>query len=530
MSSPARTMQKLLDSLRMPRVGAEDEHPLANPREAATIFAELRAGDSLKALEEISDWLLSVVSAESLKPERRFEVIRLLDESAQPHRIKLARELGAAGRQVRPQEAKLWTVSHDLWMHVAAAYDDLIGRVGQKVKGSDALRKEIALIAVRAMRAGGLRLKLLYLRYAPVPADIWQGLARAYRLAESRGVQHTRLGVYAGIPGESSPEEELLRALLLAASAPDALTPPRLEIAERLIAGMASRFRVTLQPNPDSTYWFDLANPRQPLRLASPPANLTPGLRFFATVAGHADVQGLLAKLERANELPRGVDLGANADPLVVGEVLQHLQVNWAPQPPVRRSERRRLQGRISVAHGLESIVGLLRPSEIDLDFDMPLEFETWTVDNMSSGGFGATVPHVSGDWLRIGALLAIRPLVDGASWEVAIVRRFSRDESAPPGQANAGMQVLSRQPVHGVFTTNIGRWAHGVATVDGVVVPEAGEAGAVLVALPHGLYLPGEQLLAMIAERRHLLFPIGLVERGQDYDLIKFRAMVQEG
>ena len=142
MSSPARTMQKLLDSLRMPRVGAEDEHPLANPREAATIFAELRAGDSLKALEEISDWLLSVVSAESLKPERRFEVIRLLDESAQPHRIKLARELGAAGRQVRPQEAKLWTVSHDLWMHAAAAYDDLIGRIEQKEKGGDALRKK----------------------------------------------------------------------------------------------------------------------------------------------------------------------------------------------------------------------------------------------------------------------------------------------------------------------------------------------------------------------------------------------------
>ena len=86
MSSPGRTMQKLLNSLRMPRLGAEDDHPLANPREAATIFAELRAADSLKALEEISDWLLSVVSTESLKPERRFEVIRTLDESAQPSR------------------------------------------------------------------------------------------------------------------------------------------------------------------------------------------------------------------------------------------------------------------------------------------------------------------------------------------------------------------------------------------------------------------------------------------------------------
>ena len=523
-------MQKLLDSLRLPRLGAEDDHPLANPREAAVIFAELRVADSFKALEEIGDWMVSVTVAESFKLERRFEVIRTLDEGAQPHRIKLARDSGATGRQVRVPEAKLWTISHALWMHAAAAYDDLIGRIEQKEKGSDALRREIALIAVRALRVGGLRLKLLYMRYGPIPAAIWHGLARAYRLAESRGVQHARLAAYPGIPGETSPEDEFLRALLLAASAPDALMPPQLEIAERLISGMASKFRITLQPNPDSTYWCDLANPRQPLRLASPPAQLTPGLRFFATAAGHADVQGTLAKLAQSNELPRGVDLGANADPAVVGDVLRHLQVNWAPQPPVRRSERRRLQGRIAVAHGLENIVGLLRPSELDLDFDAPLDFENWTIDNLSNGGFGATVPHVNGDWLRIGALLAIRPQVDGAGWELAIVRRFSREDGAPTGQANAGVQVLSRQPVHGVFTTNLGRWAHGVATVDGVVVPEAGEPGAVLVALPHGLYLPGEQLLAMIAERPHLMFPVGLVERGLDYDLIKFRALVQDG
>jgi hypothetical protein len=88
---------------------------------------------------------------------------------------------------------------------------------------------------------------------------------------------------------------------------------------------------------------------------------------------------------------------------------------------------------------------------------------------------------------------------------------------------------VISRAPIVGVFTTNIGRWAHGVATVEGIVIPEGGEPGAVLVALPHGLYLPGEQLLAMIAERRHLMFPIGLTERGEDYDLIRFRAMAQD-
>ncbi len=530
MASSGNTVHKLLKSLRLPRLGAENDHPLENLREANGIFAELRGAEPVKALDEISDWFQSVAAADTFKPERRYEVIRQLDESAQPHRIKLARGNSAGAPQVRHAEARLWVVNHDLWQHVAAAYGDLIGRIEQKEKGSEALRKEVGLIAVRALRAGCLRLKWLYSRYGPVPTEIWGGMARAYRFAELRGVQHARLTVYPGIPGEASPEEEFLRALLLAASAPDALTPSQLEIAERLIAGMASKFRLTAQAGADSTYWIDLDQARQPLRLAAPPAQMTAGLRFFATAAAHADVQNLLVKLEKSDELPRGVDFGANPDLPVVAEVLRHLLINWAPRPPVRKSERRRLAGRISVIHGLEGIVGLLRPSEVDLDFGAPGEPEAWTVDNLSGGGFGATVPQVSGDWLRIGALLAVQPDGGGGKWDIAVVRRFSRGDAMPRGQASVGIQVLSRQPLHGVFTTNIGRWASGVATVDGVVIPEAGEAGAVLVALPLGLYLPGEQLLSMIAGRRHLMFPVALVERGQDFDLIKFRAMVQEG
>ena len=530
MASSGNTVQKLLKSLRLPRLGAVNDHPLENPREANGIFAELRGADPVKALDEISDWLQSVAAADTFKPERRYEVIRQLDESAQPHRIKLARGNVGGVPPARQPEARLLVVNHDIWQHVAAAYGDLITRIEQKDKGSEALRKEAGLIAVRALRAACLRLKWLYSRYGPVPTEIWSGMARAYRFAEMRGVQHARLTAYPGMPGETSPEEEFLRALLLAASAPDALTPAQLEIAERLIAGMASKFRLTAQAAADSTYWIDLDQPRQPLRLAAPPTQMTAGLRFFASAVAHADVQNLLLKLETSEELPRGVDFGANPDLPVVAEVLRHLLSNWAPRPPVRKSERRRTPGRIAVAHGLEAIVGLLRPSEIDLDFGAPGEPEVWEVDNLSGGGLGATVPQVSGDWLRIGALLAVQPEGGGGKWDIAVVRRFSRGDAMPRGQASVGVQVLSRQALHGVFTTNIGRWAHGVATVDGVVIPEAGEVGAVLVALPLGLYLPGEQLLSMVAGRRHLMFPVGLVERGQDYDLIKFRAMVQEG
>jgi hypothetical protein len=248
-----------------------------------------------------------------------------------------------------------------------------------------------------------------------------------------------------------------------------------------------------------------------------------------ATAAGFADVVHLLDRLEKTGEMPRGVEATPGATPQAMTAVLRHLRMNWAPRPPVRRSERRRLQTRINVVHGLEGIIGSMRPSELDLDFGADVANETWLIENMSGGGFGALVPQANGEWLRIGAIVAISPEGAGERREVGIVRRLTLDGSGPKLQAAVGVQVISRQPIIGVFTTNIGRWAHGVATVEGIVIPEGGESGAVLVALAHGLYLPGEQLLAMIAERRHLMFPIGLVERGEDYDLIRFRAMVQD-
>ena len=532
MSFQGQMMLKLLDSLRLATIGPGADHPLASPREAAPIFAELRAGDPLKALEEITDWLQSIHAAEVLKPDRRYEIIRTLDDIAQPHRIKLAREYGTVSRHSRPHEARLWSLNHDFWSGAAEAYDGLITRFEQKEKGADALKKEAPMIAVRALRACGMRLKWLYVRYGPIPADIWVSLGHAYRFAEARGVQQTRIAPYPGIPGDTSPVEEFLRTLLLSASAPDALTPLELDVAERLIASLASKFRMTMQPNPDSTYWIDLANPRQPLRLAAPPSQLTPGLRFFATATGHVDVQGLLEKLEKTSELPRGVDLGSTSDPALVAEVLRHLVINWSPRPPVRRTERKRFQARVSVVHGFDAVVSVYRPTEFELDFDIggaPAS-ETWVVENMSNGGFGATVPQVGGDWLKIGALLAVQPDAGATHWDLAIVRRLSRDAEAMTPQASAGVQVLSRQALIGTFTTNVGRWANGVPTVDAIVVPDCGEAGAVIIVLPHGLYLPGEQLLAMIADQRHLLFPIAVVERGEDYDLIKFRDMVQDG
>ena len=56
----------------------------------------------------------------------------------------------------------------------------------------------------------------------------------------------------------------------------------------------------------------------------------------------------------------------------------------------------------------------------------MGLPLESWIVENVSRGGFGATIQDIKGDWLKVGALLSLQP--EGAeNWVVGVVRRYHR-------------------------------------------------------------------------------------------------------
>lgn len=527
-------MINLFQTLKNTALRGQGGHPLANAKGAEEVFAELRTGDAQKSLEEITHWLESVTQDEELRPERRFELIKRLDEVAQPHRIKVGRDYGNLSRQSRFQEGKLWGAKHDYWARAGEAYAGLMACIERKEKGCDALKAHHGLIALRALRASARRLKWLYVRYGPVPADIWIAVCRAYQFADARKLAQTRMTLYPGIPGDSAPEDELMRAMLLSASAPDALTPQEMDVCERVIAHFAARFCVTSQPQADSSYWFDLEQPRQPLRLASPPAQVTPSLRFFATTAAHADVMTILAKLDQSGELPSGIDFGGTPDVRVVREVFKHLSINWAPKPPVRKSERKRMQARISIAYGFERVLELMKAGGVDIALGFAVgESETWVVDNASAGGFGATVTQVKGDWLKIGALLAVQPDMPSGSngrWDLALVRRLSRDGAAPvKGQASTGVQILSRTAITAPLTNAGGAWGDGRNTIDGIFLTDPAQLGMAVLVLPAGAYLPGEQIHTVIDGTKHLLFPVNVIERGDDYEMVSFRDMIQE-
>lgn len=531
-------MLKLFESLKAKALGSKSGHPLANAKEAEAVFAELRAGDALSALDEITHWLESLSHDEELRPERRFELIKRLDEVAQPHRIKVGHDHGSLSRQSRFQEGKLWSAKYDFWTRVAAAYGDLMLRIERKDKGADALKAQSGLIALRALRASTQRLKWLFVRYGPVPPDIWGAISRAYQFAEARKLTQTRITLYPGIPGDTTPEEEFMRAMLLSASAPDALTPQEMDVCERVIAHFAGRFRVVKQAQPDSSYWFDLEQHKPPLRLAAPPAQITLGLRFFSTAAAHADVLAVLVKLDQTGLLPSGIDFGGVTDVTVAREVFKHLSLNWAPKPPLRKSARQPVQARLSICHGFSHLVELMKAGSVDFALDVDAgDTETWVVENMSAGGFGATVMPVKGDWLKIGALIAVQPDLPSGNagrWDLAMVRRLARDSAAgtaaAKSQASTGVQFLSRTAMAVSLTNAGGAWGDGSSIIDGIYFADPAQPGSALLVLPANAYLPGEQVQTTIDGCVHLLFPVAVTGQGDDYELVSFRDMVQEG
>ncbi|MBM3346038.1 MAG: hypothetical protein FJY55_06010 [Betaproteobacteria bacterium] len=244
---------------------------MADLKEAKRLLAEVPGGDAPKAVKELTHWLESVTAAEGFKPEYLAQLVTMIDDAAQLHMRKLQRDYIGNPRLSKSQEHKLWSAIHEYWHRSALGFVACIDLHASGAKGAEALKAGLPLLVVRALRALAAQIKWQYLRYGPFDNSRWSVVAKVYALAESRKIAAAKVEVHAGLPGESSVEQEFLRAVMLSASSPDSLLPTEIELAERLIAQVSGSFRLALDQQPDIACWIDLATDHPPLRLARPP-------------------------------------------------------------------------------------------------------------------------------------------------------------------------------------------------------------------------------------------------------------------
>jgi hypothetical protein len=497
------------------------DHPMADIKEARKIIDEIPGNDSLKAIDELFHWLESVRTIEGFKPEYRVELIQLIDDAAQVHARKLARDYLSVSRLSKFQEGRLWGAIHAYWQQAALAFS---AGVDLYATGAKALKPLMSLLTVRALRALATQMKWQYIRYGPFEDTLWGIFAKIYALAETKKFAQARVVPYPNVPGESSAEQEFLKAVMLAASSPDSLLPLEIEIAERLIAHFSSSFKLVLEQQPDIAYWIDLATSQPPLRLARPPKH-APTLRFFAAGKAEQELERLIQSVKAANAIPSDVNLGGAYDPQSVLGVLNHLALYWSPRPPARKSPRHNVKSRLKVTHGFDGALEALAPAR-SLDFDASV-IESWIVENVSAGGFGAAIPQIKGDWLKLGALVGLQP-EGGDNWLIGVIRRLNRES---PQQGNVGIQTLARHGRAIVLRAEGGSLGAGRDAQPGILLdPTAQGAGPeVELLLRGGTVVTGENLQYEEEGRMFLLLPAGVVEAGEDYDRARFRRMVRD-
>ena len=492
------------------------DHPMADPKEARRLLEDLPAHDPLKALEELSHWFESVSTVEGFRLDQRIQLLFQIDEAGQVHVRKMARDYFAASRPSKFQENRLWKGIHEYWSHAGQAFGRGVDQFVTGAKGADAAKAQLPLLLVRALRSISQQIKWMHMRYGPVDLSAWGVFNRVYGFAEFRGLAGAKVVVYPGIPGESTPQQEFLKGVVFSASSPDALLPLEVDLAERLIGDFTPKFTLGSTASPEMNYWVDLNQNMAPQRLARAPQQ-TPTLRCFGASEALAEVRALLQKVESSGQVPSSLNLGNSYEPEVVLEVLSHFSLYWSPDPPERKHPRHTVKSRLSVAHGFDGLLGVLGVSS-SLDFD-DNGVESWIVENVSAGGFGAVIQQLKGDWLKVDTLLAMQP-EGGNNWVAGIVRRVNKVGS---NQARVGIQTLSKAPL-------AAQLAAGHTEVSGVLL-KSGEpdSGEVRIVLRAGVFVPGQNLETERGGRFHVYMPQVVEDRGEDYEIARFREMIRE-
>ena len=472
------------------------DHPMADRKDATRLLGELPAQD-LKALEELSHWYESLSSAEGFKPEERAQRFAMVDEAAQPRLRKVAKEYLASVRSAkgsRAQENLVWTRVHEYWRLTGQAL----------AKAIDAGKPQPAVV-LGALRAFSQQLKWQQLRYGPIDPALWGQMNQLYLVAETRGIAEAKT--------------EYLKAAMLGAASPDTRPAAELELAERIIGELAGAFTISNAPSPELPYAVDLAQPAAPTRASR--AKPGAGARYFGAGTALGTLQTLSERLLARRQIPSELKPQPEDDPDTVLGVLRHLAMYWAPAAPERRHKRHNVQSRLTVAHGFDGVIEALGGDPDDsLNFGAKIAGDEWAADNVSAGGFGALVPQAKSEWVKIGALVAARP-EGGANWLVGTVRRVAR---VSKDELRVGVETLSRAPAPSRFALR------NLQQVQGVLLPPvAPGAGDAAIALRAGVYTRGENLECHAGGQHRIYMPQGVAERGDDYEIVKFKEMVRE-
>lgn len=479
----------------------KNEHPLADDEEAKRIFGLLPTLKPEAAIEEATAWLESLAGLDDFPAGLRYRRIAAFDGATIVQARRLARDYYTAPRGSRFEEQKRWQRNLAYWTQLTAAYARCLADADAGVKGSDALRDGGGLLYARLLHASAGRLRWTRLRYGSIGGEIWQEIGGIYLRAVAAGVAERAVNPYETADSVTTPEAEYLKALVFHASSIDNLSLPAVGIAERLTAHFLPHFVLAAKPLPDATYWVDAARPQPPARIVKAEA-LTPTVRLIGAGRVLQEITALSKRISAAGQVPPEVNLGGQYLPEAVLPVLEHLACCWSSTPPTRKHARHRIEGQVAIVTGLTSIRWHLRGGDSALD-----ESEQWVIEDISQGGMSARLSLLRNDWVRVGALVGMRPEGNHA-WLVGVVRRFVRTSES---QGAAGIETLSKAPQALVASD-------GSFDTDIILLDPLRDDSSARILIDPGSWEPGTPLRVKVFDQVWRLHPDEHLEAEEDW------------
>jgi hypothetical protein len=299
------------------------------------------------------------------------------------------------------------------------------------------------------------------------------------------------------------------------------------EITARAIAHLAGAFRVSTTPE-GCTHCFDLALTRPPLRLFQE-TQPTETLRYFGAGEALAGLEQLAAQISSGG-IPADFHLAGSYEPELVAAVLGRLTRNWSLTPSVRGTERRQTASNATVVPGLKELLSTLAaPVGENPESGQAKPAESWIVDNMSDGGYGAIIPPKTGEWVRVGVLVALRSETS-ESWAVGLIRRITIDEHK---QRRVGIQLLTKAAASLALSMadSMTSLDFNLSTEPGVLLAAAPDAeGEVDVLLCtgvlNGVFKARDKLELKSPDRTLRVRLSKIVEAGEGYDWAKMKVV----
>jgi len=525
---------------------------MSDAKEARKLLADLPKDDAFKALDEITSWLTSVKDTSGFRPEVRTEIIMLLDETGQPLHAGLLRLYLDAPHLQDFQGLRQWQVIHGFMRALAEAYAVCISEYQQAGKKPWYLKENMPVICIRLLRAVAERMKLEMMRYVEIEQSAWDQLCSCYSFAEANQFADSMAHAYPKQIIHTSPQRELLRAVMLYVSSPDTLAPDQIEVSYRIAGRLVSFFDFKTTPDPDCAHFIDLSKPGAPGNVDNK-LQVTPAMRFFGAIKAVPKIKGIIDQNERSL-IQQEQRFGNEFTPAGKLTVLKHLQIYWGKDQPHRHQERKGISAAIDVAHSFRTISQLV--TRIDLDRvvnlsekdaaalkerskinlatadDIKYTTETWTVSDASADGIGGIIPKTSGAWVKIGALCGLKSQ-NGQLWWVCMIRRLHTD---PKGAVHVGIEFLAKKPLS-VWLRVLGKGAEKASNWESssgsfeydylpvILLPDVYNSYVnATMLMESGSYAPDNIYEMMMGEKSRDIKLTSLLAEGEDYEQVGFQ------